>query len=165
MKVRSTKSFALNIKTAQNQLCGNIELNYQIKLFFLQKMIPINVGIKMTDLQKRTQQTFQPPLSCHLDKIKINWKIWRIICLSKSRQGYNFVQSSVDCFTFWNVFVYTHEHILYVNPHGKALTWNSCSMTSVNAPQNSRLRLSLSAPPHRYRWLRLRTSALGGEKI
>lgn len=32
-------------------------------------------------------------------------------------------------------------------------------MTSVNAPQNPRPPLSLSTPPHRYRWLRLRTSA------
>lgn len=32
-------------------------------------------------------------------------------------------------------------------------------MTSVNAPQNPRPPLSLSTPPHRYHWLRLRTSA------
>lgn len=51
--------------------------------------------------------------------------------------------------------------------HGKRLTWNNCSMTSVNAPRNPRLPLSHSAPRHRYRWLQLRTSACGvdGEKI
>lgn len=46
-----------------------------------------------------------------------------------------------------------YEHLLRV------LTSNSYSMTSVNAPQNPRLPLFPAAPPHRYRWLWLRTCA------
>lgn len=46
--------------------------------------------IKMSDLQKHTsQQRFQPRHGCRLHKIVINWKMWRIICLSKSRRRYN----------------------------------------------------------------------------
>ena len=62
----------------------------EVSLFFLLQIIPISAGMKMSDLQKHTAlQRFQPAHCCHLDKIVINWKIWRIICLSKSRRGYN----------------------------------------------------------------------------
>lgn len=151
----------------------------EVKLFFLPQIIPISEGIKMSDLQKHTtQQRFEPRHSCHLDKIVINWNIWRIICLSKSRRGYNLqifcwlwplCRCSKRC-ALYNLFEMSLSAHTWavpahtVHPHGKWLTSNSCSMTSVKPRQNPRLPLSQSAPPHRYRWLRLRTSAWGGGK-
>lgn len=50
-----------------------LSASLEVKLFFLPQIIPISVGIKMSDLQKHTtRQRFQLQHCCHLHKIVIN---------------------------------------------------------------------------------------------